>query len=178
MKKALLLLVLSAVLAGTVTAQEEAHKNAIYFGSTDLFGIALGYERMLRPNLSLLIDAGAGIILIPSFYTSARLRWYPFSDSDGNTYGFFVSGGLGYGQFEKDFSIFLWEKNAAYQIYGVLISPGIGIKIGAGKPNGFVFSPGIDFDVVLGEKMPLYKDETEFGVGLNPNIKVLFGFCF
>jgi opacity protein-like surface antigen len=185
MKKVLLLLVILTVLAGVVTAQEGAHKNAIYFGTTDILGLALGYERMLRPNLSLMVDAGAALVLVPSFYAASRLRWYPVSDSDGKTYGLFVSAGLGYDQFEKDSSIFLWEKDEEYDMYGLLISPGIGIKIGFGKPKGFVFNIGVDFDVVLGEKTRYnyneydeIKTKSGFGVGFNPNIKLLFGFGF
>ena len=178
MKKLLLFLILFVILGGAVIAQEDAHKNAIYFGTTDIFGFALCYERMLSQNVSLLMDTGAALTLVPSFYAASRLRWYPFSYSDGNTYGFFVSWGLGYGQFEKDFSIFIWERDEVYEIYGLLITSGIGVKLGFGKPKGFVFNIGMDFDVVFGEKMSLYNDKKEFGVGFNPNIKLLFGFGF
>jgi len=83
MKKTLLFAVLLIILSGTVIAQEEveeAHKNAIYFGTTDILGIALGYERVLRPNLSLVIESGAGIILTESFYATFRGRWFPVSE--------------------------------------------------------------------------------------------------
>ena len=178
MKKTLLLLILFATLGGIATTQEKIHKNVIYFGTIDMFGIALCYERMLRQNLSLLVDTGAALTVAPSSYAVSRLRWYPFSDSDGNTYGFFVSGGLGYDQFEKSSSIFIWEKDAAYKIYGLLLSPGIGTKMGFGKPKGTVFSIGMDIDIVFGKKMSLYNDKTEFGAGFNPNIKLLLGFGF
>jgi len=75
----------------------------------------------------------------------------------------------------------MWEKDDAYKIYGGLISPGIGVKFGFGKPRGFVFSTALDYDIILGEKTCLYEDyndEPEFGVGLNLNVKLLFGFAF
>jgi hypothetical protein len=181
MKKKLLLIIILIILGGTVIAQEEAeeaHKNAIYFGTTDILGIAVGYERMLRPNFSLVIESGAGIILTESFYATLRGRWFPVSESN---FGLFISGGLGYGQLIKKSFYFMWEKDDAYEIYGGLISPGIGIKFGFGKPRGFVFSTALDYDIILGEKTYLhdgYNDEPEFGVGLNFNIKLLFGFAF
>jgi len=181
MKKTLLLLILFVILGGTVIAQEEAekaHKNAIYFGTTDILGIALSYERMVRPNLSLVIELGAGTILTESFYASLRGRWFPVSDSN---FGLFISCGLGYGQLIKESFYFMWEKDDAYEIYGGLVSPGIGIKFGYDKPKGFVFSTALDYDIIFGQKTYLYdgyNDEPEFGVGLNFNVKLLFGYAF
>jgi len=177
MKKTLLFFILFGIIGGTAIAQEKVHKNVVYFGSTDMFGIALCYERMLRQDLSLLVDTGAALASAPSSYAVSKLRWYPFSDSDGNT-GFFVSGGLGYNQFEKGSPIFIWERDAAYKIYGLLVSPGIGIKMGFGKPKGAVFSIGMDLDVVFGKKISLNNSKTEFGAGFNPNIKLLLGLGF
>jgi len=179
MKKALLLLFFFLVLGGTVIAQEEeAHKNVIYFGTTDLFGIAAGYERMLGPNFSLLIEAGAGIISIESFFADLRGCWFPVHDPN---FGLFISGGLGYGQLRKETFYFMWEKDDPYEIYDGLISPGIGMKLGFGKPRGFVLTAALDYDIVLGEKTFLhddYNDDPKFGVGLNLNVKLLFGFAF
>jgi hypothetical protein len=181
MKKTLLLLVLLVLLGGIVIAQEkkgEAHKNAIYFGTTDLFGIAASYERMLGPNFSLVIESGAGVILAESFYAALRGRWFPVSDSN---FAIFISSGLGYGQLEKKSFYFMWEKDDTYEIYGGLISPGIGIKFGYGKPRGFVLTTALDYNIILGEKTTLhedYNDDPKFGVGLNLNVKLLFGFAF
>jgi hypothetical protein len=181
MKKTLLLLVLLILLDGIVIAQEkkgEAHKNAIYFGTTDLFGIAASYERMLGPNSSLVIESGAGVILAESFYAALRGRWFPVSDTN---FAIFISGGLGYGQLIKKSFYFMWEKDDPYEIYGGLISPGIGIKFGYGKPRGFVLTTALDYNIILGEKTSLhedYNDDPKFGVGLNLNVKLLFGFAF
>jgi hypothetical protein len=178
MKKALLLLVLLAVLGGTVVAQEEAHKNAIYFGTTDILGIAVSYERVLRPNFSLVVESGAGILITQSFYATVKARWFLIT---GSNFGLFVSGGLGYGQMRKETFYFMWEGDAKYEIYGEIISPGIGIKFGYGKPRGFAFTTAMDYDVILGEKTRFRdgnKTDPKFGVGLNLNVKLLFGFAF
>jgi len=186
MKKALLLLVLSVVLGGTVFAQEkaeEAHKNAVYLGTADIFGFAIGYERMLRPNFSLVFESGASAFITQAAYITLRGRWFPFSDSN---VGLFVSCGLGYGQLAKEASYFIWERDDDYEIYGGLISPGVGMKVGFGKPRGFVLTAAIDYDIILGEKAYFnydigrgkYEGDGEFGVGLNLNAKVLFGFAF
>jgi hypothetical protein len=179
MKKTLLLFILLVVLGGTVIAQEEeAHKNAIYFGTTDILGIAFSYERMLWPNFSLVVESGAGIFVTQSFYATVKARWYPIT---GTNFGLFVSGGLGYGQLRKEIFYFMWEGNSKYEIYGEVISPGIGIKYGYGKPRGFAFTTAMDYDIVLGEKTRFrdgVKGEPKFGVGLNLNVKMVFGFAF
>jgi len=181
MKKTLLLLVLSVVLGGAVIAQEEAHKNAIYLGTADIFGLAIGYERMLRPNFSLVIDSGAAAYITQATYITIRSRWFPFSDSN---VGLFISCGLGYGELTKEAFYFRWEREDDYEIYGGLISPGVGIKLGFGKPRGFVLTAALDYDIVLGEKAYLYYDDDRskgdgvFGVGFNLNAKLLCGFAF
>ena len=195
MKKMLFLFVFSVVLGGAVIAQEEkedyqekaantaeeAHKNALYLGSTDILGFALGYERMFRQNFSLVfeIGVGAGIISAESFYTVLRARWFPVSDSN---IGFFVSGALGYGQLKKRNSYFMWEKDDNYDVYGGLISPGIGMKVGFGKPRGFVLTGAIDYDIIFGKKTSYYEykteDKGEFGLGFNLNFNILFGYAF
>jgi len=178
MKKALVLLVLSVFLGGTVIAQEEkgeAHKNAVYIGTADLLGFALAYERMLKPNFSLVIESGASAFITEASFITLRGRWFPFLDSN---FGLFVSGGLGYGQLRKNASYFIWEREDEYEIYGALISPGFGIKFGFGKPRGFVLTAAMDYDIILGEKEPLYGADPKFGVGFNLNAKVLFGYAF
>jgi len=168
-------LIIFVILGGTVIAQEEAHKNAVYIGTTSILGFATGYERMLRPNFSLVIESGVAAFITQSFYTALRCRWFPFSDSN---VGLFVSGGLGYGQLIKEYSFLMWEREEDYEIYGGAISPGVGIKVGFGKPRGFVLTTAMDYDIILGEKKYLYNDETKFGVGFNFNVKLLFGFAF
>ena len=181
MKKALLFLVFLIVLGGAVFAQEEkeeAHKNAVYLGNVGFLGIALGYERMLRPNFSLVVETGAEGYFTQAYYMNIRGRWFPVSDSN---IGLFISCGLGYGQLIKETAFLMWEREDDYEIYGASISPGVGIKVGFGKPRGFVLTGAIDYDIILGGKRYLYgshSDEPEFGVGFNLNAKVLFGFAF
>jgi len=178
MKKTLLLFVLLVVLGGVVIAQEEAHKNAIYFGTTDILGIAVCYERIFRPNFSLVVETGAGIFITQSFYATVKARWFPIT---GSNFGFFVSAGLGYGQLRKETFYFMWEGDVKYEIYGEIISPGIGIKLGHGKSNGFTLTTALDYDIILGEKTRFrdgIKADPKFGVGLNLNAKLLFGLAF
>jgi len=179
MKKTLLLFVLLLVMGGAVIAQEEeAHKNAIYFGTTDLLGIAVSYERIFHPNFSLVVESGAGILITQSFYATIKARWFPIT---GSNFALFVSGGLGYGQMRKETFYFMWEGDTKYEIYGEIISPGVGIKFGYGKPTGFAFTTAMDYDIILGEKTYFRdgkKTDPKFGLGLNLNVKLLFGFAF
>jgi hypothetical protein len=179
MKKALLFLFLLAALGGIVTAQEEPHKNVIYIGTTDIFGFATSYERIFRPDFSLIVDMGASLFFSQTYYTIVRTRYYPSFNSDGTRSGFFLSLGAGFGKLQKDdMMLFLWEKDP-YEVNGFVLSPGIGIKIGNSKPTGFIFSVGMDLDLYIGEEtIDGNKAETKIGVGLNPNCKLLFGFGF
>ena len=191
MKKALLLLVLVIALGGIVSAQE-AHKNVIYAGTTDIFGIFVGYERMFRPNFSFLIDAGGA--LFPNFarYVSAHLRWFPFSSYEG--VGFFLDTGIGFGEFRRihNWLALIYGGEEVHRITGLILSPGLGVKFGAGKRRGLVFAPSLNFDIYLGRKEQFLGEnrsdalddydylwgESKSGVGVNPNLKLLFGFAF
>ena len=169
MKKTLAFFVLAALLGSNISAQE-AHKNTIYFGSAGFIGIAAGYERMLLPNFSLTADAGLGLSIAGSAYATVGARWYPASK------GFFLSTRFGYGAI-----IILEDTNDnESEQDGVLLSPGIGFKIGKNKPKGFIFCPGLDLDIVIGKRTThyLYDEKTEFDVGFNPVLKVLFGIAF
>ena len=185
MKKTIFLLIFAVFLALNISAQEP-HKNAINFGTTGLLGIAVGYERMLLSNFSMTVDIGYGLYLSPSFYTSIGARWYPVSDSNGKTAGFFLSVSAGYGEISERESLFAWEKDSnPYDIWGFMISPSLGFKIGSGKPRGFMVTPMIGADIFLGEKTiydkvyeDKYKKESEFGLGFNPSFKLLFGYAF
>ena len=182
MKKVLLLLILAITIGGLISA-EEAHTNAIYFGTTDLFGFMVCYERVLNPHLSMTIDAGYAIFLNPAYYVSAHLRWLPFSRSDGTPVGFFIDTGAGFGKFRHEFS---WlasvddEYEDDFNVLGLILSPGIGFKFGAGKPRGFVFAPSLNIDIYIGTKTDLLESEPEkeFGMGINPNLKLLLGYAF
>ena len=187
MKKALLLLAFAVFLGWNVSAQQ-AHKHAINFGTTGLIGFAVGYERMLLSNFSLTVDAGAGLFLSPIRYLSIGARWYPISGSDGETIGLFMSGSIGYGEFEERGAFFGWEKgNDTYDIWGFMFSPAVGFKIGSNKPRGFLLTPMLGVDIILGQKTRYNPDghddlddigETNFGWGFNPSFKLLFGFAF
>ena len=192
MKKAVLLLVIVIALGGILSAQE-AHKNAFYGGSCGIFGLALCYERVLSPNFSLLIDTGIPLLPNPAIYASAHLRWFPFSSNEN--VGFFLDAGVGFGNFWQifDWLILLKDQREEFLITGLILSPGIGLKFGTGKRRGFVFSPSLNFDIYLGgrenylgepgsseshKEDDYLWDKPKFGVGVNPNLKLLFGFAF
>jgi len=104
---------------------------------------------------------------------SLNARWFPFFYSNGRTVGFFLNAGLGTG--------YVWKGGSdEYGIQGAILSPGIGYKVGVNRRRGFVFTPILDFDFVLGEKEFYGCDsrETEFGVAFAPNVKLLFGIGF
>ena len=178
MKKALFILVFAFFLAWNVFAQQ-AHKHTVSFGSGGLAGMVINYEYMLFPNFSLVIDAGTSVSIFPVNYVynaAAHARWFPVSDSAGKTQGFFVSGGLGFGGIVRD----LYD--SGYELDGFLFSIDMGHKLGINKSRGFVFTPILDFNVVLGNKVLIHheddKRESKFGVGYNPNFKLLIGWAF
>ena len=184
MKRETFVLVLAVFLGWNAHAQE-AHKNAINFGLSGLFGISVGYERLFTPNFSMALDTGLGWILSPTFFATIGFRLYPF-DSGEKPVGFFVAGSVGYGEIQEKEPLFLWEEERdSYDIWGLMFSPSIGIKIGAGKPKGFIFTPIIGADIFLGKKtlyngsyLNNYKGGSEIGWGFNPHIKLLFGVAF
>ena len=173
MKKALLLLALAIFIGGNASAQQ-AHRHAISMGPSELLGIAINYEYMLFPNFSMAMEAGisASLSLRAGYNAAIHARWFPVSNSAGRTLGFFVSGGLGFGG--------IWANE--YYVEGVLLSTGVGYKVGAGKRKGFIFTPVLDINFVLGDKTPIgdyyNSGKTEFGFGWFPNLKVLFGIAF
>ena len=179
MKKALFILVFAFFLAWNVFAQQ-AHKHTVSFGSGGFAGIVINYEYMLFPNFSLVMDAGTSVSIFPVNYVynaTVHARWFPVSDSAGKTQGFFVSGGLGAGGIWRDLN------DNGYALDGFLFSVGMGHKLGVNKSRGFVFTPILDLNVVLGKKVSIhhYEDdklESKFGVGYNPNFKLLFGWAF
>lgn len=182
MKKALLVMIL-VISFGSLLSAQQAHKNVVYFGNTGLFGFALCYERMFLPNFSLVLDAGYAFYM-PEYYASVRLRWFPGSDSDGVSTAFFMSAGIGYGGYLNQWGLqelIDEEDENEYKIYGAIFSPGVGFKIGFGKRRGFIFTPALDLDIFFGEKSKREDDgwsESRFGVGLSPNLKLLFGYAF
>ena len=176
MKKCLMLLAFAALLGWNVSAKE-AHRHVISFGPAGIIGGAVCYEYMLLPNLSLLIDTGLSFSFFGVAYDAAlHTRWYPFSNSEGKPLGVFASGGIGYG------GIIGWGSESE----GLLLSTGIGYKIGAGRPRGFVFTPLLNINVILGNKTTTHDydsdtpswQETKFGVGVFPDFKLLFGWAF
>ena len=191
MKKFLLFLIFAAAFGGLLSAQE-THENVLYAGIADIFGLALCYERVFSPNYTLLIDAGIPYFPNPAFYIKSHLRWFPFSDYEGKTVGFFLDAGIGFGVFRHVFSWLnmLYDDGEEYRITGLILSPGFGFKFGSGKRRGLVFSPSLNFDIYLGGKekylgnLEEYNDgddqweEPRFGVGFNPNLKLLFGYAF
>jgi hypothetical protein len=183
MKKALLLLVLTIILGVNIYAQE-SHKNAIYTGSVGIIGFSMCYERMILPNFSLGFDFGTGLYIFgpeDAMYISLQPRWYPLADTQD---GFFVSFGLGYCE-TTNWSNNLWAKDWD-DMYGLLLSPGMGFKIGFGKPRGFVLIPALRIDVIIGEKITYNyytenndsEKETKFGVAFTPVPQILFGYAF
>ena len=188
MKKVLLLLVLIMVMGGVLSAQE-AHKNAFYFGNSDIFGFVLCYERILLPNLSLAIDLGGSYVPRTAYYSSCYARWYPLTSLEGWSRGLFLAGGLGVGGFSSELSLFdldnTYEEKSWYAIDGLLVSPGIGYKFGFGKHRGFVCTLGLDVGFIFGDKTTHWETgndtQTETksnAVGVNPVFKLLFGYAF
>ena len=191
MKKMLLLLTLIVALGGLLSAQE-THENVLYAGTTDVFGLAIAYEKVLFQNFNLLIDAGIPFFPNPAIYIKSHLRWFPFSDYEGKTVGFFLDAGAGFGAFRHIYSWLnmLYDNGEEYRITGLILSPGFGFKFGSGKRRGLVFSPSLNFDIYLGGKEKYLGDsedyndgdnqweKSKFGVGFSPNLKLLFGFAF
>lgn len=172
MKKITLLFVLAVSLGWNISAQQ-SHKHAISLGPCVLIGIAANYEYMLFPNFSMVMDAGIHYspAFEPSYNASVHARWFPISNSKGKVFGFFVSGGLGFGG--------VWTPDA---VEGLVLTASAGYKFGAGRRKGFIFTPSLDFNVILGEKRHYdenaNKNVSEFGVGWSPNFKLLFGIAF
>ena len=188
MKKILLTLIL-ALCASFFLQAQGTHKNAIYAGTVDVFGLAVCYEKVLTENYTLLIDTGIPFFPNPAIYIKSHLRWFPFKDYEGKTVGFFLDAGAGFGELRRIYSWLnlLYDGDVEeYRVLGLIISPGLGFKFGANKRRGFVFSPSLNLDIYVGSKAKYLGntdegdqwEKSKFGAGVNPNIKLLFGFAF
>jgi hypothetical protein len=180
-KKILGLLLLSAVFAGNVFAQEqeeEMAKNRIAISAGIIIG-ELSYERMLNPHFSVLAQVSYNtLILADSLSVSAKGRWYPFGGA------FFIDLGLGYSngynvlteaaQATADLtmiilSLGLWvlsdefkshEYNETGRENGFLIQPSMGWNIDVGKKNGFMLPINLGMDIRLANRptfLPYFK---------------------
>jgi hypothetical protein len=129
MKKIILFLLL------TISTKGFSHENIVFAGLNGI-GITVSYEKYLTDNFSIAPEINFSQIygfLSTGVFAELRGRWYPFSGS------FFVDTGIGYGILA----------GISYYTEGLLISPGFGWKIDAGKKDGFVFDVCICSDWVL-----------------------------
>lgn len=165
MKKIMLVLVVSAVIAATGFAQEKAANVRANWvsGEVSVLGGGASYERMLGPQFS--IGLGAYYSTLFFFWNELGIdvfgRYYPWGGM------FFVEAGLGYhihtaivagsgSGFGADFEA----------INGGAITPAAGWKIDIGRPGGFFIKPGIKIPISFGKND--VKNKFGVGVGIVP----------
>ncbi|GHV69048.1 hypothetical protein AGMMS49928_10160 [Spirochaetia bacterium] len=175
-KKALLVLVLVAVLSGGIFAQEKKNFVGVTAG---LVEYGAHYERALTPQFSVGVEAYWNNFLFfwNTWGMEAFGRFYPFSN------GFHVGVGLGYGvytgnqDFEYNNKLGTWLAT----IEGVLIEPEMGWKIDFGQPGGLFLEPAFSLPFVLGSRtfaLDLGKSGRDFGVGVNGRVHLGLGWGF
>jgi len=183
-KKFLLVLVLAAIVAGGVFAQESwgGKKNLVAANVGVLVGGA-SYERILTPNLSV----GAIFYWANSFILWNELEVGVF----GRYYiwkGLYGELGLGYHTHsevgtltEKETGVKYDDMVVLYEGFG--ITPGLGYKFDPGAPGGFFLEPGIKIPITIGKTSgtPLLFSnqlEGEPGVGVGFLIYLGLGWAF
>jgi hypothetical protein len=181
MKKVVFLLVLAALVAGGVFAQEKTAnvKRNWISGELSLIGAGLRYEFMINDKLSVGVN---------TYWTSLFLF---FNDIGANVVGrfypwgknFYAGLGLGLGihsgveDFKKDGKTI---SNTALNIVtrtGVDIVPELGWKIDVGNPGGFFLNPVIQIPFTLGtQKMAVsYLGDVEGDFGMSFGFRAAFG---
>jgi len=183
MKKVLFVLVLAAVVAGGVFAQEKEVKNWIS-GEVSIFGGGIRYEYMLNDKFSVGVNGYAQTLIVwNDLGINAVARFYPFEI-------FFAELGLGFGYHSgvgditingpKGSGMFYGKDSYTYTnewigIKGFSIVPGLGFKIDFDSPGGFFVQPGVKVPIIIGKKKPImdwygdyekyYTSEVGVGVG-------------
>ena len=188
-KKALVLLVLAAALAGGVFAQEKASniKKNWLSGELSLLGAGARYEYMLNKNWSVGVNAYWTSLFFVYNDLGANVvgRFYPW----GKT--FFAELGVGFGAHSGVETVddTFTAGNRTYRVTGaelvtmngVGIVPGIGWKLDVGKPGGFYMSPLLQVPITIGEKdfSSIWSGaENEFGVGVGFRAAFGMGIAF
>jgi hypothetical protein len=175
MKKVFAVLVLTAIIAGGLFAQEKP-KNWVY-GQVGLIGGGAGYERFLFPSLSIggEVYFNSFFILWNSLAVEAYAKYYPLKGKV-----FYAKLGLGFGTVTgtEDYTY----NNVTYgsQLYstkGFLLDPGVGWKIDVGEPGKFYIEPKAGLAIVMGKKDFGY-DDAIFKVGVNPVFAFAMGYAF
>jgi hypothetical protein len=185
MKKFVFMMVLAAIVAGGLFAQEKP-KNWVY-GQVGLINAGLGYERFLFPSLSIGGEAyfNSFFILWNSLAAEAYAKFYPFKGKV-----FYVKLGLGYGtltgtedvdQTYSDGSHY--SGLTAYSTKGFLLDPALGWKIDVGQPGKFFIEPKAGLAIVMGKQEFAFDwwgdpPESKFKVGFNPVVSFAMGYAF
>ncbi|MDR2516050.1 MAG: hypothetical protein LBC88_01565 [Spirochaetaceae bacterium] len=161
-KKVVLLLVLAAVAAGGVFAQEKTAnvKRNWVSGEVSLIGAGLRYEFMINEKLSVGVNAywSSLFFIFNELGANAVARFYPWGKK------FHAGLGLGY-------DIHTGVTARA----GLGIVPEVGWKIDVGNPGGFFINPLVQLPITLG------KDDywgAGFGIGIGFRAAIGLGWAF
>jgi hypothetical protein len=183
MKKVVFMMVLAAIIAGGLFAQEKP-KNWVY-GQVSLLGGGAGYERFLFPSLSVggEVYYNSFFVLWNSLVVEGYAKYYPLKGKV-----FYAKLGLGFGTVTglEDYDYTFQGVTYTYgsQFYatrGFLLDPGVGWKIDIGQPGGFFMEPKVGLAIVLGKKdygLSWSGYEAEFKVGVNPVLAFAMGYAF
>jgi hypothetical protein len=179
MKRVVFVMVLAAIVAGGVWAQERP-KNWAY-GQVGLIGGGAGYERILFPSLSVGGEAYFNSLFFfwNSLAVEAYAKYYPLRGKV-----FYAKLGLGFGTVTgtEDYTYggYDWG-STTYSTAGFLLDPGVGWKIDVGEPGKFFIEPKIGLAIVMGKKdygISASGYEAEFKVGFNPVFALAMGYAF
>lgn len=179
MKKGLILLVLTVLIAGAAFAQSSPKNFAS--GEISVLGLGARYERMLTNMISV-----GGNAYYNSFFfweewgVDASVRFYPFDY--GALSGAFIGAGVGFHIHSDGFGIMPLVFAPLFQVIGVAITPEIGVKIDVGSRGGFYLSPGVKFPVTIGARTGwldgILDTNSTIGIGFGivPYIGITYGF--
>jgi len=185
-KKFVLVLVLAAIVAGGVSAQNTSGKENYVSGTAGILSAGAAYERFFTPRIS----AGACF-----YWANAFILW---NELEAGLFGrFYMWRGL-YGELGLGFHQHTGFSTYKYEILGytytgtdyvkttgVGITPAMGYKFDPGKPGGFFIEPGIKIPITIGKKTPawslLSSDESfdlGFGAAFGVVVYVGMGYAF
>jgi len=152
-KKIFAILLLSAVVAGNVFAQEGEGGNLRIAVSMGMISGEVSYEQVLSPYFSVLGQVSySNFIISDSLSVSAKGRWYPFGGA------FFLEMGFGY---SNGYNISSESAQAAADVTLTLITLGMWILSEefkghtydeTGRNNGFLLQPGLGWNIDIGQK--------------------------
>jgi hypothetical protein len=179
MKKGLLILVLTTIVAGGVFAQksstpttqtpsqgsgsQSAQKAATpaqsstvpknwFSGEVSILGLGARYERMLSDKMSI----GGNLyfdtlfLLWYDFGADFSFRFYPWGGNGSAAEGLFFGGALGFHINWDIVDVLLSDSAFDNPLYGAAITPEVGWRLDVGSPGGFFIEPGIKIPVILG----------------------------